>query len=68
MVVVKNIVVMYHFSLLSSNFNVTINRMIGAPRHGKFIVDKINTCDKRYIRAYIYMVKIQQVDDSTKRI
>ena len=40
---------LYFLSLLSSNFNINIDRMIGAPKHGKDIVDTINaqTISKR---------------------
>ena len=41
---------LYFLSLLSSNFNINIDRMIGAPGHGKDIVDAINACDKRYLK------------------
>ena len=37
---------LYFLSLLSSNFNITIDRMIGAPGHGNDIVNAINACDK----------------------
>ena len=41
---------LYFLSLLSSNFNITIDRMIGIPGHEKDIVDAINACDKRYLK------------------
>ena len=41
---------LYFLSLLSSNFNITIDRMIGAPGHGKDIADAINACNKRYLK------------------
>ena len=47
---------LYFLSLLSSNFNITIDRMIGAPGHGKGIVDAINACDKRYLKEKMCMV------------
>ena len=37
---------LYFLSLLSSNFNINIDKMIGTPGHGKYIVDVINSCDK----------------------
>ena len=40
----------YFLSLLSSNFNITIDRIIGALGHGKDIVDVSNACDKRYLK------------------
>ena len=37
---------LYFLYLLLSNFNITIDRMIGTPGHEKYIVDAINACDK----------------------
>ena len=36
-------------SIVSTNFNIIVDRMIGAPEHGKDVVDEINACDKRYL-------------------
>ena len=52
--------------LLSSNFNITIDRMIGAPGHKKDIVDAINTCDKRYLKEKMCMVGTPEADDCKK--
>ena len=35
-------------SMISTNFNIIVDRMIGAPGHEKDVVDGINACDKRY--------------------
>ena len=35
--------------IISTNFNVFVDRIIGTPEHGKDVVDSINTCDKRYV-------------------
>ena len=35
--------------MISANFNIIVDRMIGAPKHGKDVVDGINACDKRYL-------------------
>ena len=37
---------LYFLSLLSSNFNITIDRIICVPGHGNDIVDTINMCVK----------------------
>ena len=58
---------LYFLSLLSSNFNINIDRMIGAPGYGKDIVDVINACDKRYLKEKMRMIENPQADDSTKR-
>ena len=36
-------------SIISTNFNIIVDRMIGAPGHGKDVVDGINACDKRFL-------------------
>ena len=59
---------MYFLLLLSSNFNINIDRMIGAPGHGKDIVDTINVCDTRYLKEKMCMIGTPEVDDSTKRM
>ena len=33
-------------SMISTNFNIIVDRMIGTSRHGKDIVDEINICDR----------------------
>ena len=42
--------------------------MIGAPGHGKDIVDSINACDKRYLKEKMCMIGTPEADDCTKRI
>ena len=36
-------------STISTNFNIIVDRMIGAPGHGKDVGDRINACDKGYL-------------------
>ena len=36
-------------SMISTNFNIIVDRMIGALGHGKDMVDGINACGKRYL-------------------
>ena len=59
---------LYFLSLLSSNFNINIDRMIGAPGHGKDIVDAINACDKRYLKEKMCMIGTPEAEDSKKRM
>ena len=40
---------LFYLSILSTNFNIIVDRMIGAPGHGKDVVDGINACDKKYL-------------------
>ena len=42
--------------------------MIGAPEHGKDIVDAIKACDKRYLKEKMCTIGTPEVDDSTKRM
>ena len=35
--------------MISTNFNIIVDRMIGAPRHGKDVIDRINACGERYL-------------------
>jgi hypothetical protein len=41
---------LYLLSVLSSQFGVTIDHMIGAPGHGKDVVDALNLTTKKYIK------------------
>ena len=34
--------------MTSANFNIIVDRIIGAPGHGKDVVDGINACGKKY--------------------
>ena len=53
-------------SLLSSNFYITIDKVIDSPGYGKYIVDAINTCDKRYVKGNIGMARTPKAEESTK--
>ena len=35
-------------SIISANFNVIVDRIIGVSEHRKDMVDGIDSCDKRY--------------------
>ena len=58
----------YIFSLLSSNYNLTIDRIIGALRHGKNIVITINAHDKQYLRSKMCMVGTTEAEDGKNRM
>ena len=45
-----------------------IDRMIGAPGHGKDLVDGINAIDTRYLKGKMCMIGTPEVDDCSKRI
>ena len=42
--------------------------MIGAPGHGKDLIDGINASDKRYLKGRMCMIDTLEVDDCSKRI
>ena len=41
-------IAMYLLSLISVRFNIVIDRVVGAPGHGKDIVDGLNATDKAF--------------------
>ena len=41
---------MYLLSLISVRFNIVIDRTVGAPDHGKDIVDGLNSADKAFFK------------------
>ena len=45
------VVVVFCFvlSMISTTFNIIVDRMIGALGHGKDVIVGINACDKRYL-------------------
>ena len=59
---------LYFLSLLPSNFNITIVRIIGVLGHWKDIMDAINDCDKRYMKENMCVIGTLEADDSTKRM
>ena len=42
--------------------------MIGAPDHGKDLVDSINASNKIYLKCKIYMIGTPEADNCSKRI
>ena len=62
------VVLLYFLSMISTNFNIIIDRMIGAPGHGKDVVDGINACDNRYMMGKICMIGTQEVDNKESMI
>jgi hypothetical protein len=54
----------YLLSVLSSQFGVTVDRMIGAPGHGKDVVDALNATTKKYIKQKMRMVNNPGSDES----
>ena len=54
--------------MISTNFNIIVDRMIGSPGHGKYVIDGINARDKRYIMEKMCMIGTPEADDKESRI
>ena len=52
------------FTILSSNYNITIDRIIWAPGYGNDMVHVISSSDKKYLRTKICMVGTAEADDT----
>ena len=58
-----------HFlSYISCKYKIIIDQMIGAPNHGKDLIDSINTSDKRYVKGKMCMIWTPEPDDCSKRM
>jgi len=55
-------------SLLAVDFGVVISRAIGAPGHGKDLVDGLNATDKIYLRKKMCMIGTPEAKDSKCRM
>lgn len=54
---------LYLLSLLASKYGVTIDRAIGAPGHGKDVVDGLNATDKRYLKKMMCSIAKPEIDE-----
>ena len=45
-------------SMLAVEFNTAINRSVGAPGHGKDLVDGLNACDKQYLKTMMMRIML----------
>jgi hypothetical protein len=59
---------LFLLSLLAQVHNIVIDRAVGAPGHGKDIVDGLNATDKRLLSEKMCMIEIPEVNESAKRI
>jgi hypothetical protein len=48
--------------------NVIIDQAVGAPGHGKDVVDGLNATDKRYLKQKMSMVSTPEENDSNNRM
>ena len=55
-------------SVLASEVGITIDRAIGAPAHGKDIVDGLNATDKIFLRKMFCMIGTPEANDGACRM
>jgi hypothetical protein len=55
-------------SYLASKYDMTIDRAIGAPSHGKDVIDGIDATDKRYLAGCMCLVGTPEANDGDKRM
>ena len=51
--------------MLATKYHVTINRAIGAPGHGKDVVDALNAVDKEFLKKMMCRIAAPDEDQST---
>ena len=56
----------YFLSLLAFNYSIIIDRAVGAPGHGKDLVDGLYAVDKLYLKIIMRSIKTAQEDDDKK--
>jgi hypothetical protein len=54
--------------MLSSKFQIAIDRAIGASGHGKYVVDGLNATDKHFLQGRRCMIGTPESADSEKRM
>jgi hypothetical protein len=59
---------LYLLSVLSSQFGITFDCMIGAPGHGKDVVDALNATTKKYLKQKMWMVANPGNDQSERKM
>jgi hypothetical protein len=55
-------------SHLSAKYDMTIDHAVGAPLHGKDILDGINATDKQYLAACMCLICTPEANDGEKRM
>jgi hypothetical protein len=58
----------YLLSMLSVQFNMTIDRQVGTPGHGKGIIDGINAVDNNYIAKCFCVTNTPEANNGASRI
>jgi hypothetical protein len=54
----------YLLSMLATKYHVTINRAIGAPGHGKDVVDALNAVDKEFLKKMMCRISVPDEDQT----
>ena len=57
---------LYLMSAISMKYDVVIDRAIGAPGHGKDVVDGLNAVDKRYLKTAMFRIINPEENGSEK--
>ena len=57
-------VAMYFLSLLATRYTISIERLIGAPGHGKGYVDGLNAVDKQFLKRIMMLIKTPTEENS----
>ena len=55
-------------SIFNASKKKCIDRAIGAPGHGKDLVDGLNVCDKQHLKRYMKHINNQHEGDKDKNI
>jgi hypothetical protein len=59
---------MYLLTVLAVAYEITIDRAIGAPGHGKDEVDGLNATDKRFLKVKMAQIQAPEADHRKSRM
>ena len=59
---------LYLLSVLASKFNIIIDRVVGAPYHGKIKIDGLNAVDKIFLRKKMCMIGTPECSHESTRM
>eukprot|EP00957_Ditylum_brightwellii_P184269 14035330-Ditylum_brightwellii.AAC.1 len=59
---------LYLISTISIKYDIVIDHAIGAPGHGKDVVDGLNAVDKRYLRTAMLRNSFPEEDKNLKKM
>eukprot|EP00957_Ditylum_brightwellii_P086985 6620620-Ditylum_brightwellii.AAC.1 len=55
---------LYLISTICMQYDVVIDNAVGAPRHGKEVVDGLNAVDKRFLRTAMFRNSIPEENNN----